>query len=107
MNLCEFSSVIQVRIIYFDSGQILSADRIAIRDQVTYCGILLDDNNRKPLVRLWFNNSQKYISLFDNAERKETKVQITKLDELYTLADRIKASATTYLVPNGTPSAVL
>ena len=34
-------------------------ERVAIRDQVTYCGILLDDNNRKPLVRLWFNNSQK------------------------------------------------
>jgi hypothetical protein len=78
----------------------VAAERIAIRDQVTYCGILLDDNNRKPVVRLWFNNSQKYISLFDNAERKETKVPIAKLDELYKLADRIKASAMTYLGTN-------
>jgi hypothetical protein len=80
----------------------VAAERIAIRDQVTYCGILLDDNNRKPVVRLWFNNSQKYISLFDNAERKETKVPIAKLDELYKLTDRIKASAMTYLGTNGT-----
>lgn len=72
-------------------------ERVAIRDQITYCGILLDDNNRKPLARLWFNNSQKYIGLFDNAERKETKVPIAKLDELYKLADRIKASAMNYL----------
>lgn len=73
----------------------IAPERIAIRDQQTYCGILLDDNNRKPLVRLWFNSSQKYISLFD-AERKETKVPIAKIDELYQLADRIKAAGALY-----------
>ena len=77
--------------------------RIAIRDQLTYCGILLDDNNRKPLVRLWFNNSQKYISLFDGVDRKETKVPIAKLDDLYQLSDRIKAIALLYTTAvNGT-----
>lgn len=74
----------------------IAPERIAIRDQQTYCGILLDDNNRKPLVRLWFNGSQKYISLFD-AERKETKVPIAKIDELYQLADRIKAVGALYI----------
>lgn len=48
------------------------------------------------LIRLWFNNSQKQVGLFDNAERKETKVAITKLDELYQLADRLKATAVLY-----------
>lgn len=75
--------------------EIIAPERIKIRDQQTYCGILLDDNNRKPLVRLWFNSSQKYISLFD-AERKETKVPIAKIDELYQLAERIKAAAALY-----------
>ena len=74
----------------------IAPERIRIRDQQTYCGILLDDNNRKPLVRLWFNSSQKYISLFD-AERKETKIPITKIDELYQLADRIKAVGALYI----------
>lgn len=81
----------------------VAPERIALRDQLTYCGILLDDNNRKPLVRLWFNNAQKYISLFDGAERKENKVPIAKLDDLYQLADRIKATAMLYTaVVNGT-----
>lgn len=76
----------------------VAPERVTLRDQQTYCGILFDDNNRKPLVRLWFNNSQKYIGLFDSADRKETKVPIAKLDDLYQLAERIKATAALYTV---------
>ena len=42
--------------------------RVVMRDTKSYCGILLDDNNRKPICRLRFNYSQKYIGLFDAAE---------------------------------------
>lgn len=78
----------------------IATERIALRDQQTYCGILLDDNNRRPLVRLWFNGLQKYIGLFDNAERKETKVPIAKLDDLYQFADRIQATVALYSPAN-------
>lgn len=43
----------------------VSPSRIAQRDTKTYFGVLLDDNNRRPIARLWFNTSQKYIGLFD------------------------------------------
>lgn len=70
--------------------------RIAMRDQQTYCGILLDDNNRKPLCRFYFNGTKRALGLFDNAERKEEKVAIQSLDDLYTYAARIKGAATLY-----------
>ncbi len=45
---------------------IVEVKRVAIRDTKSYCGVLLDNINRKPICRLRFNTSQKYIGLFDN-----------------------------------------
>lgn len=69
--------------------------RIAQRDTKTYFGVLLDDNNRRPLARLWFNTSQKYIGLFDT-EKNETRHPITTLDEIYQFADRIRETVHYY-----------
>ncbi|SEP45592.1 hypothetical protein [Amycolatopsis saalfeldensis] len=33
------------------------ASRITARDNQTYFGVLLDNNNRKPIARLWFNRA--------------------------------------------------
>lgn len=49
---------------------VLEAPRITHRDTKSYCGILVDDNNRKPLCRLHFNRTQKYIGLFDLEKMK-------------------------------------
>jgi hypothetical protein len=68
--------------------------RIAMRDSKTYCGILLDDNNRKPICRLWFNRSQKYVGIFSN--KVEEKIAIDKVDELYNLSDRLIATLQEY-----------
>lgn len=56
--------------------------RVAYRDAQTYFAVLLDDNNRKPICRLYFNRSKKYISTFDN-ERKEVKHEISNLNDIY------------------------
>ena len=50
--------------------EVVDSDRIAYRDTLSYFGILLDDNNRKPICRLHFNRPQKYFSLF-GADKKE------------------------------------
>jgi len=47
--------------------QKIAPNRVVHRDTKSYFGILLDDNNRKPICRLHFNSSQKYIGLFDKA----------------------------------------
>ncbi|QUN07298.1 type I restriction enzyme HsdR N-terminal domain-containing protein [Shewanella yunxiaonensis] len=56
--------------------------RIVARDTQSYFGVLLDDNNRKPLCRLHFNGkSTKYVGLFDE-DKNETVVAPTKTDSL-------------------------
>jgi len=74
---------------------VLEAPRITHRDTKSYFGILVDDNNRKPLCRLHFNRSQKYIGLFD-IEKNETRHPITTVDDIYSFADTLKATAALY-----------
>ncbi|MFB9076762.1 type I restriction endonuclease [Flavobacterium procerum] len=56
--------------------------RIVYRDTQSYFGILLDDNNRKPLTRLHLNGSKKYIGLF-NDNKVEVKTAISSIDDIY------------------------
>ncbi|UGA40131.1 type I restriction enzyme HsdR N-terminal domain-containing protein [Chromobacterium haemolyticum] len=74
----------------------IDSNRIAYRDTQSYFGILVDDNNRKPICRLHFNRTQKYIGLFDE-EKKETRHPITKLDDIFQFSTQLVATAHTYL----------
>ncbi|OOF29807.1 type I restriction endonuclease [Salinivibrio proteolyticus] len=73
----------------------VEVSRVAHRDTQSYFGILLDDNNRKPLCRLHFNGRQKYIGLFD-ANKKETKNPIDSVDDIFQYAGQLKASIDLY-----------
>lgn len=75
---------------------VVDAKRVVMRDVQSYCGVLLDDNNRKPVCRLYFNGPQKALGLFDNEQRKETKISISGLDEIYQYADRLRATIAMY-----------
>jgi predicted type IV restriction endonuclease len=59
----------------------VKVDRIVHRDQQSYFGILLDDNNRKPICRLHYNGKKKYVSFFDRG--KEEKQEIQTNSQLY------------------------
>ena len=57
--------------------------RVVCRDALSYFAILLDDNNRKPICRLYFNSkTKKYISTFDK-DKKETKHEIKDLNDIF------------------------
>ena len=72
--------------------QVVDVSRVYYRDTLSYFGILLDDNNRKPICRMYFNaKSTKYVSTFDE-NKKETKHDINSLDDIYKYADEIKAA---------------
>lgn len=60
----------------------IGKERIVHRDTQSYFGILLDDNNRKPICRLHLNGGIKYISLFDQ-DKNETKEKIGSVDDIY------------------------
>ena len=68
----------------------IPVNRVVMRDVQSYCGILLDDNNRKPICRLHFNGSKKFVTVFD-VEGGE-RVDINSLDDLYGLASRIRVA---------------
>jgi predicted type IV restriction endonuclease len=60
----------------------LPINRIVYRDTQSYFGILLDDNNRKPLCRLHLNGGKKYIGLFNN-DKTENRQPIESIDDIY------------------------
>lgn len=72
----------------------IPVNRIVMRDVQSYCGVLLDNVNRKPICRFHFNSTKKHVSLFDND--KEERVTIETIDDLYNLAGRLKKTAAKY-----------
>jgi len=69
-----------------------------MRDTISYCGILFDDNNRKPICRLYFNNPKKMqLALFDQ-DKNEEKVYINELGDISQYADKLKAIVNYYLL---------
>lgn len=76
--------------------QKVSSARITHRDALSYFAIFLDDNNRKPLCRLYLNNSKKYIGIFD-AEKKESKVEIQTIDDIYKFGGELDNTIEIYL----------
>lgn len=78
---------------------LVPSKRVVMRDAQSYCAILLDDNNRRPICRLRFNNSEKLrLGLF-NSSKEETVVAISSVDEIYSHAGAILAAVESYLDP--------
>jgi len=67
----------------------VSSNRIAYRDTLSYFGVLLDDNNRKPLCRFHFNTANKYIETFHNGKEAGEKILLNNLDEIYNFRDQL------------------
>lgn len=60
----------------------ISHERIVGRDTQSYFGVILDDNNRKPLARLHFNGKQKYLGVFA-ADKTEVRHPIKDVYAIY------------------------
>lgn len=83
------------RIIRAIGRQVVPASRIAIRDAASYCAVLFDDNNRRPIARLYLEGTKKRIGLFIN--KIETKYDISDLDDIYTHKEVLLATIGEYL----------
>ena len=73
----------------------LPISRIAYRDTQSYFGILLDDNNRKPLCRLHLNGGIKYLGLFDE-NKNETREMIESIDDIYQFEEALLRTVNLY-----------
>ena len=76
---------------------VVSPRRIVMRDNQSYCAILLDDNNRKPVCRLRFNNTQRLAVGIFSADKTEERFPLEEIDDLYTFAEQLKATVTLHL----------
>ena len=75
-------------------GTIVDPHRVTMRDTKSYCGVLLDDNNRKIICRLRFNAaSVKYLGLLDE-DRNETRCVLDSIEDISTYGDQLRAAAT-------------
>ena len=76
---------------------VVSPRRIVMRDNLSYCAILLDDNNRKPVCRLRFNNTQKLAVGIFGPDKAEERFTLEEIDDLYSFADRLRATVSMHL----------
>lgn len=75
--------------------QKIPSSRIAYRDAQSYFAILLDDNNRKTICRLYLNGGKKYFAFIDD-QKKEVKNEIITLDDIFNFAELLHKIVAAY-----------
>ncbi len=74
----------------------IPSNRITYRDSQNYFSIFLDDNNRKPICRIYLNGvNKKYLGVFDK-DKKESKHEITSIDDIYNFSSDLFATIANY-----------
>lgn len=75
--------------------QKISSKRVTYRDAQSYFAILLDDNNRKTICRLYLNGNKKYLTTLDD-QKKEVRQEINTIDDIFTYRDLLLTIVSTY-----------
>lgn len=75
----------------------LPFERIGYRDAQTYFSILVDDNNRKPICRLYLNSPTNKRITFIGEDKKEQHNKITSIDDIYNYTQQIINAAIKFL----------
>ena len=76
--------------------QKIAVSRLSFKDTQSYLSILVDDNNRKLICRLYLNSQKKYLAFVDS-EKKESKHEISSLDDVYLFSERLIQTAELYM----------
>lgn len=76
---------------------LVPAKRVTMRDAQTYCAILIDDNNRKPVCRLRFNNVERLRFGIFNEKKEEDVKSIQSVDDIHDFAEQLRATVAMYL----------
>ena len=76
-------------------AEVTEAERIVMRDAKSYCAILFDDNNRKPIIRFYYMKTKKSIALIN--DKAEVRHDIDNISDLYNYRKEILESVKQYL----------
>ncbi len=74
---------------------VIEPNKISMRDCISYCSILVNDNRRN-LCRLYFDRAQKYIIIVDDS-KNEQRYDINEINDLYKYADHLRESVKRYI----------
>ena len=85
-------------------ADIVDLDRVVMRDRKSYCGILFDDNARRPICRLYFNDIDNLVvEFFDSLKNYKKgakigeKIRINNVNEIYQYRDKLIDTVNVYL----------
>ena len=85
-------------------SEIIDTSRVTLRDRISYCGILLDDNNRYPICRLYFNDLDNLVVAFFDSMQKdkhggkiEEKILIDKVVDIHNYKEKLLNTVRSYI----------
>ena len=76
-------------------SDVVDPSRVQYKDRKTYFAIQLDGHSWRPLCRLWFNTSQKYLGLLD-AEKNERREPIDSLTDIFKFSGELRETVGFY-----------
>lgn len=77
--------------------EIIASERVTYRDSQSYFAIFADDNNRKPICRLRFNNTNNKRIGFIDENKNEQLETIDKIDDIYNFKKELIEAAKRYV----------
>jgi len=77
--------------------EIIAPERVTHRDSQSYFAIFADDNNRRPICRLHFNNTNNKRIGFVDENRNEQMESISKVDDIYKFKQQLIEAAKRYV----------
>ena len=81
------------------SAAVIDPSRIFIRDNKSYCAILLDNSRKKTIVRLYFKKDSLKVD-FQGVKKDDPMVELEKVSDLYSYLDDIVSIISGYLNKN-------
>ncbi len=81
------------------SAAVIDPSRIFIRDNKSYCAILLDNSRKKTIVRLYFKKDSLKVDL-QGVKKDDPMVELEKVSDLYSYSDDIVSIISGYLNKN-------
>jgi len=76
-------------------SEVIPVSSVVMRDAKSYCAILFEDNNRKPIIRLYLDGKQWRIGIFK--EKNETRHDVDGVTDIFKFSDALKATVSEYL----------
>ncbi|MFD1253728.1 hypothetical protein DEVEQU_03567 [Devosia equisanguinis] len=78
------------------AAEVAPVSRITLRDAQSYCAILFDDNNRKPVARMHFNGKTKFLSVF-GPDKEASRFDIEDIDGIFVAREAIRTVVGFYM----------